>query len=388
LVAIDDRGTGLSDPVALSDLPSLEVRMDDLRTVLDTLQIERATLFGSDDGGPLALLFAVTYPERVDRLILFGTYAALSAGPDYPIGFPPEALDELATRVAERWRSSFLMDLYAPDAAPETRQWLEQARANSASPGQAEALFRRGYLSDVRPVLVTIAAPTLVLHRRWDKIVPLAMGRYLAERIGGARLVELDGRDHLAYFGDYDALVAEIEEFLTGERSAYETDRVLATVLFTDIVDSTKRAAAFGDRRWRQLLDEHDAIVQGQLQRFRGRAIKSTGDGFLATFDGPARAMRCAGAIRDDARQLGLEIRAGLHTGECEVRGGDLSGIAVHTAARVAGLARSGEILVSSVIPPLVAGSGIEFIERGDFELKGMPGTWKLFAVAGQQTAR
>jgi class 3 adenylate cyclase len=237
--------------------------------------------------------------------------------------------------------------------------------------------------SDVRDVLASIRVPTLILHRSGDIPIRVGHGRYLSEHIAGARYVELPGDDHFFWVGDTAAIFDEVEEFLTGRRSTYDADRVLCTIVFTDIVDSTRRAADLGDRRWRGLLDDHDAMVRGQLERFRGRPIKNTGDGVFATFDGPARAIRCAGAIRDGARRLGLEIRAGLHTGECEIRDHDLGGIAVHVGARVAGLADPGEVLVSRTVVDLVAGSGIEFTDRGDHQLKGVPGTWRLFAVQG-----
>jgi class 3 adenylate cyclase len=244
-----------------------------------------------------------------------------------------------------------------------------------------EAIFRRNIASDVRSVLPAISAPTLVLHRSQNLMIPVALGRYVADHIDGARFVELEGRDLFPFVGDTDAVVAEIEEFVTGERPRYDIDRVLATVMFTDIVDSTRRASELGDRRWRELLDDHDAMARRQLERFRGREIKTTGDGFLATFDGPARAVRCACAIRDGAAKLGIEIRAGIHTGETEGRGDDISGIAVHTAARVMAAAGAQEVLVSSVIPPLVAGSGLVFVDRGEHTLKGVPGDWRLHAV-------
>ena len=381
LVLIDERGAGMSDPVPFTDLPTLELRMDDLRVVLDALAIERAALCATDDGGPLAMLFAATWPERVDRLIVFDTSAALAVAPDYEIGFAEQQLDRFCASAGDLWGSPLSMKLSAPDLDEASCARFATMSASAASPGQAEAIFRRGCKSDVRPALPTITVPTLVIHRSGDRLYPIAMGRYIADHIEGSIFVELPGRDHFAFLGDVDSFVAEIEEFVTGQRSSYDIDRTLATVLFTDIVGSTQRAVELGDRRWRDLLDEHDGMVRRQLERFRGRAVKSTGDGVLATFDGPARAIRCACAIRDGARRLGLEIRSGLHTGECEVRSDDVSGIAVHTAARVTELAGSGEVLVSSVLPPLVAGSGIDFRDWGEHELKGVPGIWRLFAV-------
>ncbi len=372
----------MSDPIALSQLPTLEERMDDIRAVLDTLELERATLNGIGDGGPLALLFAATYPERVDRLICYGTYATMTAHADYPMGIPSEVLEELISGIPDVWGTGWMVNLLAPSLAngPFRERWA-RFESSSASPGQAQAIVRRTLLSDVRPALAAITAPTLVMHRTGDRKVPIAMGRYLAEHITGARFVELPGEDALPFVGDVDSLIAEVEDFVTGQRSSFDTDRLLATVLFTDIVDSTRLASDSGDASWSELLDLHDALVQRQLERFRGRSVKSTGDGFMATFDGPVRAMRCACAIRDGARKLGIEIRAGLHTGEVEVRGDDIAGIAVHLASRVEAIAQPSEVLVSSAIPPLVAGSGITFIDRGNHNLKGVPSSWKLFAV-------
>jgi pimeloyl-ACP methyl ester carboxylesterase len=340
LVMFDERGAGMSDPIALSELPTLEERMDDLRVLLDTLRLERPTLNGIGDGGPLALLFAATYPERVDRLICYGTYARMTADTDYPIGIPLEVLEELISGTPDVWGTGWLANILAPSLADGSfsERWA-RFESSSASPGQAQAIVRRMLLSDVRPALAAITAPTLVIHRTGDRKVPIAMGRYLAEHINGARMVELPGEDALPFVGDVDSLIAEVEDFVTGQRSRYDTDRLLATILFTDIVDSTRMASDFGDSRWRGLLDEHDALVRRQLERFRGQAVKSTGDGFIATFDGPVRAMRCACAIRDGARKLGMEVRAGLHTGEVEVRGDDIAGIAVHIASRVEALA-------------------------------------------------
>ena len=306
----------------------------------------------------------------------------MTADPDYPIGIPSEVLEELISAIPDLWGTGWMVNILAPSVAngPFRERWA-RFESSCASPGQAQAIVRRMLLSDVRPALAAITAPTLVMHRTGDRKVPIAMGRYLAEHIPESRFIELPGEDALPFVGDVDSLIAEVEEFVTGQRSSFDVDRLLATVLFTDIVDSTRLAADSGDSGSRGLLDQHDALVQRQLERFRGRAVKSTGDGFMATFDGPVRAMRCACAIRDGAQKLGVEIRAGLHTGEVEVRGDDIAGIAVHLASRVAALARPSEVLVSSAIPPLVAGSGITFVERGEHTLKGVPGSWKLFAV-------
>jgi class 3 adenylate cyclase/pimeloyl-ACP methyl ester carboxylesterase len=384
LILFDERGTGMSDPLAPSQVPTLEERMDDVLAVLDAAGVERATLLGAEDGGPLTLLIAATYPERVERLICLGTFARMAGAEDYAIGVPFQILEELVLATPEIWGTGTIVNLCAPSVADDVlrERWADYERS-AASPGQAQAINRRMLFSDVRPALSAITAPTLVIHRSGDLIVPISMGRYLAEHITRASFVEVPGDDHWPFVGDVDLVVGEIEEFVTGQRSSHDVDRLLATVLFTDIVDSTKTAAAIGDRRWREMLDQHDHLVHRQLVRFRGRAVKSTGDGFLATFDGPVRAMRCACAIRDGARRLGIEVRAGLHTGEIELRNDDVAGIAVHIAARVESIAQPGEVLVSSAIPPLVVGSGISFLDRGEHDLKGVPGSWRLLAVEG-----
>jgi class 3 adenylate cyclase/alpha-beta hydrolase superfamily lysophospholipase len=381
LILMDERGTGMSDPLPLSQIPTPEEQMDDIRAVLDALDVAHAALLGDEDGGPLAMLFAATHPERVDHLVLYGTYAALTADVDYPIGVATDLVELVIAGAADTWGTlTELPEDFAP-SDPSFRRRVVETVSSVASPGQAQALIRRSYLWNVRPFLGAIRVPTLVLHRGGDRVIPIAMGRYIADHIEGARFMELAGEDHVPIVGDVDSLIGEIEEFVTGERSSRDTDRILVTVLFTDIVSSTQRAAQLGDLRWRELLDDHDAMVQRQLERFRGRAVKHTGDGFMATFDGPARAIRCAAAIRGGGRQLGLEIRAGLHTGECDLRGDDLSGLAVHIAARVGSLAGPGEVLVSSAVPPLVIGSGIEFTEHGEHELKGVPDTWNVLAM-------
>jgi class 3 adenylate cyclase/pimeloyl-ACP methyl ester carboxylesterase len=382
LVLVDERGSGMSDPVPLSDLPTLEQRVDDVLAVLDAVGAERVTLFGMADGAPLAMLMAATHPARVERLILYcATARSTPDGDDYALGAPAEVLDGVAADIARRWGSGAFLDLMGPSEADGAfrERWARYERA-AATPGQVEALLRKGFASDVRQVLPSIGVPTLVLHRR-NAVTPSAMGRYIADRIPSARFVELEGRDYLPFLGDYHAIGDEIEEFVTGERSGGAADRALATVLFTDIVESTARASELGDRRWRDLLDEHDDLMRRQLVRFRGREVKTTGDGVLATFDGPARAMRCAAAMRNGATRLGLRIRVGIHTGEVDLRGDDVGGIAVVIAARVVAHAGPGEILVSSAVPPLVVGSGITFVDRGERELKGIPGTWGLFAV-------
>jgi class 3 adenylate cyclase len=349
--------------------------------VMDAAGIERANLFGFTHGGPLALFFAATFPDRVDRLVLFCSYARLADAPDYPIGIDAASLEAVVQFMSSGRPGRHRPWAPSADDAFHDR-WDQLSEDSGGSPARNEHMVRRAWASDVRPILSAVSAPTLVLHRTEARGPTAEMSRYVAEHLSHAAYRELSGSDLFPFVGDSDAVVAAIQEFLTGERSAPNPDRVLLTVLFTDIVDSTKRAAELGDRRWCELLDDHDAMVARQLDRFRGKSVKSTGDGFLATFDGPARAIRCACAIRDGARRLGLEIRAGLHTGECEIRGDDLAGIAVHIGARIGSLAKAGEVLVSSPIPPLIAGSGIEFADRGAHELKGVPGLWHIYAVA------
>lgn len=383
LILIDKRGTGLSDPLPGDQPPTLEQRMDDVRAVMDAVGSPRATLLGISEGGPMTILFAATFPERTAGLVLFGTFARTYRADDYPFGAEPEQLARFLAHVEANWGSGVGLAGLAPSVADDASMratWGRYQRM-SVGPGAGAALLRMNASIDVRHVLPTIRVPTLVLHRRDDRFVPVEQGQHLAAHIAGARLVELAGADHLFFVGDTDAVLDEIAELVTGARGAPETDRVLATVLFTDIVDSTTHAARAGDRAWRDVLDRHDALVHGQIARFRGRAIKSTGDGFLAIFDGPARAVRCAGAIAAGAEGLGLAVRAGLHTGECELRGGDVAGIAVHIGARVAGLAAPGEVLVSSTVRDLVAGSGLAFEDRGIHALRGVPGEWMLCAA-------
>jgi pimeloyl-ACP methyl ester carboxylesterase len=383
LILFDKRGTGLSDRVPDADLPTLEARMDDVRAVLDAAGAERAALLGHSEGGPMCLLFAATYPERTIALALIGTYARRLIADDYPFGAAPEAYEAFLREIADGWGGPVGLEVRAPSLVDDERfrTWWADYLRMSASPGAALALTRMNGQIDVRPVLGAIGVPTLVVHRTGDRSLPVEGARFLAERIRGARLVELPGEDHLPFVGDPDEILDEIEEFLTGIRPLREPDRVLATVLFTDIVGSTTRAAELGDRRWRDLLEAHHSLVRRQLERWRGREVDTAGDGFLATFDGPARAIRCACAIRDTVAGLDLEIRAGLHCGEVELVGDDVAGIAVHTGARVAALARANEVLVSSTVRDLVAGSDIGFEERGEHELKGVPGSWRLYAV-------
>ncbi len=385
LILMDRLGTGLSDRLPPNQASTYEQRMDDIRAVMDAVGSERAALLGWSEGAPLCAMFAATYPQRTAALVMYGGMPRFLEDRDYPWGMPPELMDEWIERVPEAWgQDEELLRLWAPGVAdePGPRRWFARFSRLAASPGAAGALFRMTRDLDVRDILPAIRVPTLIIHRTGDTLIRVEHSRYMADRIPGARLVELPGEDHLWWFGDQDAIVDEVEEFLTGARSAPEPDRMLATVLFTDIVGSTERAAELGDKHWRELLERHSAIIRRELERHRGREVKTTGDGFLATFDGPARGIRCASAIVDAVRPVGIEIRAGLHTGECEVMNGDVGGIAVHTGARVSSEAGPGEVLVSSTVKDLVAGSGIEFEDRGVRELKGVPGEWRLFAVA------
>ena len=385
LLCFDKRGTGVSDPVPLAAIPTLEQWNDDVRAVMDTVGSKRAALLGVAEGGPMAVLFAATYPERTSALVLVDTSARLLRDVDYGFGFPAERLPLLLERAEEAWGTGKNVDVLAPSIAHDERfrRWYARYERLAMAPGAFIALYATMFEVDVRHVLPAIRVPTLVLHRSGDRHIRVGHGRYLAEHIPGAKYVELPGEDHVFFVGDTEAMLGEIEEFLTGVRPVPEIDRVLATVLFTDIVGSTERAATLGDRAWRALLDSHHGIVRRELERHRGREVKTMGDGFLATFDGPARAVRCACAIRDGVRPFGIEIRAGLHTGECELMGEDVGGIAVHIGARVAGSAGPGEVVVSSTVKDLVAGSGLRFADRGMHSLHGVPGDWRLFAVEG-----
>jgi pimeloyl-ACP methyl ester carboxylesterase len=380
LIVFDKRGTGLSDPVALDHLPTLEQRMDDVRAVMDAVGSERAAVFGNSEGGQMSLLFAATYPERTVALVTQGTFAKRLWSPDYPWAPTPEAREQEIRDIEASWADLDVTTL-APSTDDAFRRRLAAYFRRSASPAVGAAFLRMNTQADLRAVLPTIRVPTLVIHRSDDRDVNVEEGRWIAAQIPGARYVELPGIDHVPWVGNQDEVLDEIEEFLTGARPAPEPDRVLATVLFTDIAASTARAVELGDRRWRELLEVHHAAVRRQLERFRGREVDAAGDGFLATFDGPARGVRCARAIVDAVREVGLALRAGLHTGECELVNGGVRGIAVHTGARVAAQAAPGEVLVSSTVKDLTAGSGIEFEDRGEHELKGVPGEWRLYAV-------
>jgi class 3 adenylate cyclase len=387
LLLFDKRGTGMSDRFGAA--PTLEARMDDIRAVMDAAGSERAVLVGLGEGGPLCALFAATYPERTTALVLINTSPRMVRSPELP-WLPTRAEQE---RGIEEWvRSWGDTELAAerfgsgsPSATEEERRGFARVIRLSVSPGSAAAYLRMNLDVDICDVLPLIRVPTLVMQRADLERMDVRNGRYLAEHIPGARLVELPGRDFAPQIGDTDRLFAELESFLKevveGEPWEAEPDRILATVLFTDIVDSTARAAGLGDRAWRQLLHKHHEIVRGQLGRFRGKEMDTAGDGFFATFDGPARAIRCAFAIREGIRELDLEVRVGLHTGECELVDGKAGGIAVHIGARVASLAEPGEVIVSSTVKDLVAGSGIEFEDRGEHQLKGISEAWRLFTV-------
>jgi pimeloyl-ACP methyl ester carboxylesterase len=383
LIRIDKRGTGMSDPLPQDRPPTLEERMDDVRAVMDAVGSERATLLGISEGGPMNILFAATHPQRTEGLILYGTFARVISGDGYSIGLDPQLLEQGYLEIEAKWGEGYLADRVGPSLAadPAMREASARYERMSASPRTAVELLKLNSAVDVRHVLASIHVPTLVLHRRDERFVPVKNARYLAEHIPGARLVELEGSDHLFFAGDLDPVIDEIEEFVTGRRRSVEVDRVLTTLLFTDIVESTRLAAERGERKWRDLLDTHDAFVRRQLQRFRGREVKTTGDGFLASFDGPARALRCARAIVDGARPLGLDIRASVHTGECEVRGDDLGGIAVHVAARILDHAAAGDVVASSTVRDLVSGSGITFDDHGEHALENVPGAWRLYRI-------
>jgi pimeloyl-ACP methyl ester carboxylesterase len=382
LIFLDRRGTGLSDAVAGPS--TLEQRMDDVRAVMDAAGSEHAALFGISEGGPMCSLFAATYPERTDALVLYGTMARGMRGADYPWGVDDDQAIRFLEGIEQGWGKGMTPKLFAPSIAQDERQvrsWAKFERM-AVSPGGARVLFKILLETDVRAVLPTIQVPTLVMHRTGDRATPVGGGRYIAEQIPGAKYVELDGIDHFPWVGGSVAVLDEVEEFLTGVRHGPEPDRVLATVMFTDIVGSTELAATLGDRRWRAVLDRFYEETRKYLGIFRGREVDTAGDGFFATFDGPARGIRCALAIRDALTDLEISIRAGLHTGECEVLGDKVSGIAVHLGARVASRAEANEVLVSTTVKDLVAGSGLEFVDRGAHTLKGIPGEWRLFAAS------
>lgn len=384
LILFDKRGTGMSDPVPIQQLPTLEQRMDDVRAVMDAAGSQRAALVGVSEGGPLNLLFAATHPDRTVAMVIIGSFARIAWAPDFAFGTKPDVWRALLERMEQGWGQGVLLSAFAQSLSTNVaaRDWWARFQRQAASPGAAGALMRMIYEIDTRAILPAIRVPTLILHRTEDRMVPVEHARYLSRHIAGARYVEVPGADHFFFTGDADAYLDQIEEFLTGERHAGASDRVLATVLFADIAGSTERATQLGDSRWHELLDSFYSIARRQLERFRGREIDTAGDGFFAAFDGPARAIRCAAAIGSGVRLLGLEVRAGVHTGECEVMGAKIGGIAVHIGARVAGQAEPGEVLVSGTVKDLVAGSGILFCDRGAHVLKGVPGEWRLYTVA------
>ena len=380
----DKRGTGLSERVAPDRLPTLEQRMDDMRVVLDAAGSERAVALGISEGASLSTVFAASHPDRAASLILIGGFARMLRDDDYPWGAPAEEMEDFNRRMGESWGDNAgLLKLWAPTIAddPGAQELWNRTMMFGGTPATAVAWLEMVRDTDVRGTLPAIGIPTLVLHRVEDRIVPVQHARYLAEHIPGARYVELPGCDHL-WWVDGDDMLDEVESFLTGSTTAFEPDRVLATVMFTDIVNSTTRAAELGDRRWRELVESHDRLVRNLLERYRGREVKTLGDGFLATFDGPGRAIRCATELCSDVRGVGLEVRTGLHTGEVELAGDDITGIAVNIGARVGASAEPGEVLVSQTVKDLVAGSGVHFEDRGEHDLKGVPGPWRLWSVA------
>jgi class 3 adenylate cyclase len=381
LILFDKRGTGMSDRG--SQIFALEQRMHDVQAILDEVGSKRTALFGISEGGPMSLLYTATYPERTSALVLYGSYAKRSWAPDYPFGWKDEQWQLVLDDIEHSWGTpqSLSMAMRVPSVAGDQRaaERIASYYRAAASPGAAAAIMRMNREIDVRHVLSAIRTPTLILHRVGDRVSEIEHARIMAHGIPDAKLVELPGIDHTFWVNDNGALLGQIEQFLTGKRHAYESERVLATVLFTDIVGSTEQAVALGDNSWRELLTAFYAKVREVIRNFRGREINTAGDGFFAAFDGPARAIRCAGAIREAVRSLGLEVRCGLHTGECELVGEDLAGIAVHIGARVAALAAPGEVLVSQTVRDLVAGSGLSFEEHSVHTLKGVPSEWRLF---------
>jgi class 3 adenylate cyclase len=382
LILFDRRGAGASDAVPNASISTWEAWADDARAVLDAAGSERAWVFAEVDAGPTAILLAAMHPERVEQLVLANTSARYLVADDYPIGLRPELVDSIVAGIQQTWGTADAVRVVHPDADPELLNWMVKLLRASATPRSAAAQYRYILTSmDVREVLPLIQIPTLVLHTEAHALVPIEQGRYLAANIDGANLVELaPGETYFSPHG-YTRVLDEIAEFLTGQRLEVEIDRVLTTVLFTDIVGSTALTTSLGDRQYRLLLDAHDRMVRDQLRRFHGREINTTGDGFVASFDGPARAILCARKIETEAAKLGIEVRAGLHTGECEIRGDDLIGHAVNVAARIGALAGSGEVLTSSTVKDLVTGTAIAFTECGEYELKGVPGVWRLYAA-------
>jgi pimeloyl-ACP methyl ester carboxylesterase len=381
VLLFDKRGTGLSDRV--SGIPTLEDRMDDVRAVMNAANSKQATLFGYSEGGPMCALFAATYPERTDALVLMGSYARRQSAPDYKYGLTDENSEQLLEEIESAWGSPLDIEQRIPSLAanPRFRSWWAKFMRAGASPASAAALMRMNFQIDVRPILQSIRIPTLILHAKHDRVVDIGAGRYLAQNIPNARLVEIDANDHVPFGDSMVQILDEIQQFVTGRSDIHGDDRVVSTIMFTDIVDSTRVAAEMGDSTWRDSLDAHHVMVRRQLAVHRGTEIKTTGDGFHATFDGPARAIRCGQAICQSVETLGLKVRVGIHTGECVRLGGELEGIAVHIAARIGALAEAGQVLVSQTVRDLVAGSGIQFDSQGVHQLKGVDGEWTVCAV-------
>ena len=383
VVTFDKRGTGLSDPVSVETLPDIETRMDDLRAVMDEVGSRSATIFGHSEGGAMSIFFAAVHPNRTDRLILTGAYAKRTRTDDYPWAPTAEERSAHANDVLQNWGGVEDLKQKAPSRAddPAFQKWWGRYQRFSASPRAAASLMAMNSQVDVRSVLGSIATPTLLLYREDDLSVSVEEGKYIEQAIQGARLKILPGGDHLFWAGDIDVMLEEIEEFVTGERGSPDPDRRLATLMFTDIVGSTEKAASLGDAEWRRVLENHNRLVRSELHRWRGIEVGTAGDGFLATFDGPVRAINCGLAIRSDVESLGLQIRVGVHTGMVEMVGDDVAGLAVHIGARIGAAAGAGEVFVSSTVKDLVAGSEFLFEDRGPHELKGVPDEWQLFAV-------
>lgn len=383
LICFDKRGCGVSDPVPLDEGLSAESWTDDTRTVLEAVSSERAAMFGHAEGGRMAMLFAATFPEKTSALVLLDSFARRVRDHDYPSGVPEEFLPHFFKLFDAGWGNGGHLSTIAPSMAQDQRfrEWYGRYQRLAMGPTQATNGYRNGFKFEVRAILAAIRVPTLVLHRRDNAYIRADNGRYLAEHITGARFKEVPGTDHLYHVGETGIILDAIQDFLTGRHEAAEEDRVLATVLFADIVSSTELAAQLGDRAWRDLLEGYYGVARREVAQFRGREIDTAGDGFFATFDGPARAIRSACAIRDAAASIGLTVRTGLHTGECEKLGEKVGGLAVHIGARVAAQAQPGEVLVSGTVRDLVAGSGIRFADRGTRTLKGVPGEWRLYSV-------
>ncbi len=385
VICFDKRGTGVSDPVSTGELPTLEAWMDDARLVLDAVGTQRVAVVGDAEGGAMAMLLAATYPDRVSALVLVNAMARVQADDDYPFGVPSDQVPALVQRFEAGWGTGNFVRLTAPsvDSDERFKTWFGRYQRLAVAPGASTKVYRWILGIDVRGILSSIRTPTLVVHRTDNTYYRVEHGRYLAEHIPGARLVEVPGADCYPFnAGDPTPILDEVQAFLTGAREAHVRDRVLSTVMFTDLVGSTEQAARLGDAEWLRLRGAHDAVIRDHLATFRGHEVKTTGDGFLATFDGPARAVRCAFEISRAVQGLGLQVRSGLHTGEIEIGASDVGGIAVHIAARVMATAGAGEVVVSGTVKDLVVGSGIEFTERGVHALKGVPGEWPLYAVS------